>query len=232
MGNINFRPARKAGSYYRNYKGRDSIILLALVDASYKFLFIDVGRNGRMNDGAVFRDSPLAAHLYEGNLNLPGPNLLPASNITVPYVLVADDAFPLHTNIMKPYPNRGLTRDERIFNYKLSRARRVVENTFGILANRFRILLTTIPLGVEKVELITQTCCVLHNFILNRKPHYWQGNEDMVEGQNLPQLRGVSHQGATNSTHNAKEVREKFKQYFNTVGQVPWQEKSVEQGNF
>jgi len=46
---------------------------MALVDAKYKFLFIDVGRNGRMNDGVIFRDSELAQHLNNNSLNLPEP---------------------------------------------------------------------------------------------------------------------------------------------------------------
>ena len=56
--------------------------------------------------------------------------------------------------MLKPYSQNGLTPEKRIFNYCLSRARRVVENAFGILANRFRVFLTPINLAPEKVEII------------------------------------------------------------------------------
>lgn len=223
---INFRPPRKAGSIYRNYKGKDSIILLALVDAEYNFIFVDIGRNGRMHDASVFRESPLAAQLHSGALNFPLPSFLTGYDINMPYVIVADDAFPLKTNIMKPYPGRDLTNEKKIFNYRLSRARRTVENAFGIMANRFRILLNTIPLSVEKVELITYTCCILHNFLLKKKAHSYIPSElrnntyDKIQSN----LNSVSYQHGNRCTDKAATIRDHFCTYFNTVGAISWQD--------
>lgn len=138
---------------------------------------------------------------------------------------MADDAFALKENVMKPYPERDMTREKRIYNYRICRARRVVENTFGMMSNsEFCCRLSHY---VSKVELITKVCCLLHNFVLARNTKgYTPPNVD-----ELPCLPSMSVQGANYSTDNAREVRQHFTRYFNTVGRVPWQEKSVQEGN-
>ena len=62
-----------AGSFYYNYKGFHSLVLMALVDANYKFLYIDVGSNGSVSDGGVFLDSPLCLALEQGVAGVPPP---------------------------------------------------------------------------------------------------------------------------------------------------------------
>ncbi|XP_063216941.1 uncharacterized protein LOC134527878 [Bacillus rossius redtenbacheri] len=163
--NGKLRPSRSSGSYYHNYKGNNSLILLALVDANYKFLWVNKGVNGRVNDAGVFRDSNLKKALEKNEVGLPLPKPLPSGGIPVPHVIVADDAFALSPNLMKPFPQRGLSYQQRVYNYRLSRARRCVENAFGILANRLQILMTTIRLSPQKVDLIVNACVLLHNFI-------------------------------------------------------------------
>lgn len=136
---IAFRARAVDGSFYYNYKGFNSIVLLALVDADYNFLYVDAGCNGRVSDGGVYANSSLMEAVDKNLLNLPEPINLPNTQIKVPYIFVADDAFRLTTRFMKPF---GQRKDlvQKIFNYRLSRARRVVENAFGILANRFQVI--------------------------------------------------------------------------------------------
>ena len=124
-----------SGSFYLKYKSSFSIVLLPLVDADYKFLYVDVGCTGRIRDGgAFFFNSSLSNALSLNTLNI---LLLDCESL--PYVVVVDDGFSLKTFMMKPYASKNLCTEKRVFNYHLRRARRVVENAFGILVNRFRI---------------------------------------------------------------------------------------------
>ncbi|XP_018371952.1 PREDICTED: uncharacterized protein LOC108766874 [Trachymyrmex cornetzi] len=109
------------------------MVLLAICDATYKFTWIDIGQYGSISDGGVWANTEFASNLAAGNIFLPDPTLLPGTNIPFPFVFIGDEAFPLSTHMMRPYPRKKLTDDMRIFNYRLSRARRTIENTFGIL---------------------------------------------------------------------------------------------------
>lgn len=80
------------------------------------------------------------------NNDFPIPILIPDDDKDILYFPVRDGEFQLRTCIMKTYGPRGLTNEERVFNYRLSRARRVVENAFGIIAHRWRCLLNAIQL--------------------------------------------------------------------------------------
>lgn len=173
--------------------------------------------------------------IYNNTLNLPEPRPLPGSNIDVPYVFLGDGAFALHRNLMKPYPgNHDRLSPERIFNKKLSGSRVVVENTFGILATKFRIFKSPIELCPEKASVITMTCILLHNFLKssNTSSHIYtpQGTIDVYDSdgnlvrpgswrgeitnnsaiQNMPPI-------ARRASSSAYQVREEFKNYFSRM---------------
>ena len=130
----------KSGSAFLNYKHTFSVVLMAIVDANYKFRYVNIGAQGRISDAGVYNNSALAEALERNDLHFPAAEPVPNSDLIVPYMIVADDAFPLKTYTMKPYSRHGMKQIERIFNYRLSRARRVVENAFGILSSKFRVL--------------------------------------------------------------------------------------------
>lgn len=174
-----------SGSQYFNYKKTFSVVLLALVDSNYCFMYADVGCQGRISDGGVYRQSTLWQKMCLNTLNFPTPDPLPGGNIEMPYVFVADGAFPLSTHVMKPFPgNHEFGTPQRIFNEELSRARVKVENVFGIMSAVFRVFRKPIALDVEKTSLITMTCVRLHNFLRNsttsRHSYTPQGSFDTV----------------------------------------------------
>ena len=134
---------------------------MAVVGREYQFLFADVDMNGRNSDGGNWSQSPMKKALENGTLNLPKPKSLSADSSDIPYVCVGVDAFPLTTYMMNPYPQKDLSPDKRIFNYRLSRARRISENAFGILANRWRVFRKPFALQPEKVKIVTFSVLIL-----------------------------------------------------------------------
>ena len=98
--------------------------------------------------------------------------------------MVPDDAFPLNEYIMKSFGGKSQARKQRIYNYRLSRARRVVENAFGILSARFRIFRAPITTTVANVQKIILAACVLYNFLCSNKEYIMPGNLDTEDLQN------------------------------------------------
>ncbi len=124
------------GSLYYSYKKYHSIILMAIVDADYRFIYVDVGAKGSAGDPGLFNSSRLGSALRHGRANLPDDESIDGETEPMPYFLLGDDAFALQTWLMKPYPFTPGVTPERKFTYRLSRARRVVECGFGILVQR------------------------------------------------------------------------------------------------
>ena len=83
---------------------------------------------------------------------------------TLPYVLIGDD-IPLKPWLINPYPGKKLQEQQRVYNYRLSRARRTIENSFGILAARWRIFRRRIKATVDLVGSIIRACLCLHNYL-------------------------------------------------------------------
>ncbi|XP_023311560.1 protein ALP1-like isoform X2 [Anoplophora glabripennis] len=156
----------RSGSIYYNYKGTHSIVLLALCDANYKFTVVDIGAQGRHSDGGIFKNSNIGKLIISNNLNLPAPSPLEQYKQPMNYYICADEAFPLSTTIMRPYAGNFLPQTKRIFNYRLCRGRRVIENTFGILASRWRIYRKPIIASETTVVKVIKATVCLHNFLM------------------------------------------------------------------
>lgn len=111
-------PPSGCGSFYYNYKGTHSVVLMAIAGPNYECLYADVGTNGRVSDGGVWNKTRLLKRLEEGSIGVPEDKPLPFGKEPVPHVLLGDDAFALRPFVMKPYPQRDLTLERRIYNYR------------------------------------------------------------------------------------------------------------------
>lgn len=222
------------GSYYRNYKGTNSIVLLGLVDAYYRFIYVNVGVNGRVSDGGVLRETDLNPLLHDPRnpLNIPSDRPLPGMTEPASYVILTDAAFETNKHILKPFPYRNLTYERRVYNYRMSRGRRIVENAFGILAAKWRVLLNPIYLPADEVQTITLACCALHNFLCSEHGAYLTGFFGLDENYSDQMDRHINNnQYQTNSNARRRmsgcRNREIFLEYFNTVGKVFWQDDMI-----
>ena len=175
--------------------------------------------------------------VQNGLVKLPKDDALPVTGVIAPYVFIGNYAFAPKKFMRKAYPQQNLTTDKRVYNYRHRRARRISENIFGILANRWRIFFTTINLEPKHVENIVLSALALHNMLI-KNPAYRQGNladtlledgevyegewRDNVVTDSFCQLQ------IPRSEHNpsiaAKTVRDNFQDYFMNNGVVvDWQ---------
>ncbi|KAH7968665.1 uncharacterized protein LOC119382032 [Rhipicephalus sanguineus] len=108
-------PKEHAVDYY-NYKGGYSIVLLAVVDHMYRFRYINVGALGRCHDASVYARSRLSGMVDGGYFQLP---VAVIEGVEVQPIILCDQAFPLTTNLLKPFPNASPNKEEASFNYNL-----------------------------------------------------------------------------------------------------------------
>lgn len=166
-----------AGSLFYNYKKQHSIVLMAICDANYNFLAVDIGAYGGNSDGSVFASSEFGKLLLSGQLGLPPPTRLPNSVIECPYYIVGDAAFPLKENLMRPFPGKNLPHNQANFNKRQSKARCPIENTFGIAVARWRILKSPFCMLPESAENIVKAVVVLHNFVKKHNAYQYSPPE-------------------------------------------------------
>ncbi|XP_049291680.1 putative nuclease HARBI1 [Anopheles funestus] len=163
---------KNSGAEYYNYKNFYSIVLLGIVDANYNFMYADVGCQGRISDGGVLANSSIFGELENNNMNIPEPEVLSrqhTNNTRVPYVFLGDKAFALKHYMLTPFGGVPVRNSpQRIYNYRLSRARRTVENAFGILSNVYRVLRKPMLLEPTVAEKVVLATVYLHNFSRKR----------------------------------------------------------------
>ena len=258
-------PKKSGSEYWCVYKKMYSVVLMALVDARYRFIWADVGGEGSSNDALIYNSSSLKEHLNNGTLNIPPPaqlskdHPLPAKTPAglpildadgepvmeeppaVPYFLIGDDAFALSVNLMKPVSGNNQSYEQSVYSYRISRARRCVENAFGIMAHRWRVLYKEMEMDVEKCRCVIKTCIVLHNLLRTRYPGESAAPADVENADGtyvMGQWRSTVGQeeeveapgvGFKNSYKEAKRMQKYLMEYLvdQTRGGVPWQDNMI-----
>lgn len=225
------------GSLFYNYKKFHSIVLMALADANYKFLYVDIGAEGGAGDGGTWFKCTLNEAIEEQRVGFPEDSPLPNDDTPMPFHIIADDAFALKPWLMKPYSHQSQVHHEKIYSYRLSRARRVVENAFGLLQARMRVFGTTMHQQPKVVKIITMCACVMHNLILDRTPFpanevdHEDGQHNLVPGawrEEANIMERLYNPRGQNYTAQAKAIRDYLAAYYTSeAGAVPWQERIV-----
>ncbi|CAN7944583.1 unnamed protein product [Ixodes hexagonus] len=211
---------------------------------------VDIGEYGSCNDSGVFRQCPIGQKMMSGTLQLPCSRALPSHPRKMPFVLVGDEAFPLLENLMRPYPGQNLDLKERCFNYRLSRARRISENAFGILVARWRLFRPAIQADLNTIDSIVWSAVLLHNFLKTCDQQetgpsagacapsgHVDSDDDVLDEQCQPTAPSLCFQNlppvnSDNDPLRIKDIRLAFANYFcSAEGEVHWQYKHVTRGS-
>lgn len=236
---------QNTGSLNFNYKGRYSKVLIAVADSEYRFIMFEVGFNGSESDGGIFQRCTIGKRILRDKMNLPNDEILPYSKLRFPYFFIGDEAFPLRHNLMRPFPRRSaFSVQEKVYNYRISRARRVVENSFGILVTRFRVFLTSINVHETKtLPNVVAASIALHNFLLKECastycPPGYADSEDsrhnVIPGQWReinPNFKKYGKMTTNMYSRHTKKLREAFASYLTKDFPVDWQYRSIYRSN-
>lgn len=219
---------------------------MAICDFKYKFVCVDVGAKGRQSDGGVFSNSSMGRLFANDRMDLPSPAEISPGGPCLPFTLLGDEAFGLKPWLTTPYPGKGTGKLElykEVFNYRQSRARRVIENAFGILVSRWRILKTALEVTLDNVDNIVKATVCLHNFLLleqeSQKQKFVYVTPNLVDqyvngvtidgnwrndGSQLDKLKPIKNK---NPSFIARGNRDVMAEFFMTDGEVPWQYNAI-----
>lgn len=185
------------------------------------------GSYGKTSDSTIFRNSSFYNEIQEKVLDIPAPAPITNNGAPFPFVLVGDEAIPLSSYVQRPYAGNNLTHKQRVYNYKLSRARRYIECTFGIMTGKWRILHRPLNVGLEFSEQIIKTCCILHNFVRSRKICTAEINIPIISGLDGNQNNDCEETDGIQFSRGITE-RNKFADYFvSEQGSLSWQDNKI-----
>lgn len=138
-----------------------------MIDANYKYIAIDVDSFDRKGDNGIFFNSIWEQHVLNGSFNFPKERALPETDKVVPFVILGDQAFKLHKNILSPFSQKSVRVNSQIviFNCRLSRTKRVTENAFGLLNQVFKVYYQPINISSKTCDNLIIVICCLHHIL-------------------------------------------------------------------
>ena len=201
-------PEEYPADYY-NRKGCHSILMQGTVNHLGLFVDVYIGWPGRVHDARVFANSTLYRKGQDGELLPSWTESIGGRD--VPLVILGDPAYPLLSWMMKAFPDNGrLSSQQKMFNYRLSRARVVVEHAYGRLKGRWRCLLKRLDINVKDVSELVAACCTLHNVC---EVHGDTFDEDWLEGvENISSTNTAD--GGSSQSESGENIRQAFMSYF------------------
>ncbi|XP_075675018.1 uncharacterized protein LOC142644255 [Castanea sativa] len=189
---------------YYNRKGVTSFNVMAACDFDLLFTYVMAGWEGAAHDTRIFLDS-----FHRQSVNFPKP---PPGK----YYLV-DAGYPLRNGYLPPYKGqryhvadfrragRGNHLEER-FNYVHSSLRSVIERTFGVWKNRWKILKQMPSYDIKDQRNIIVATCVLHNYI---RKHDREDKGFKWDKHNLDKPESNSSEEGSSSQANIENIHDK-----------------------
>ena len=161
-------PAVILSSEYHNYKSFFSAIYLAICDANFCFAMVNIWEHGSNNFRTVLSRGDISKRFENSLRNLhesvpsKGCNYNP-----LPYCMYGDEIFLIKTWLLRPDPGRQMQGDRVVYNLPHSRVRRTIEDAFGLMMTRWRILHTPVSSSDENIDKLIMAIVVLHHYLLS-----------------------------------------------------------------
>ena len=178
---------------YRNRHGYYSMVMQAVVNSEAKFLDVYIGEPSSMNDCRVLRKSSFYDLASKGSL-LKGESVVLPSGYSVHPILLGDAVYPALPWLVCSYKRPtalAMTRDKKMFNHQLSKARIYCEIAFGRLKGTFKEVGWRSGIDVVFLPQVIHACCILYNILVDCKQLDFDAVFNKMESKTL--LREQDH---------------------------------------
>ena len=177
------------------------------------FFDVDVRWPGSVHDSRIFNNG-LLSRMFQCNIIPDCPKSIVDGEEDVPICILGDEAYALQPFLMKEFVSGGSNYEQDVFGYRLSSARMTIEDCFGILKGRFRILKSVINVNMDDLRTVIYVCFVLHNFLQIEN----ESNEEYLD-RNLEIRRATTTRrqrstGTSFVNERARNIRNTYVKYF------------------